>query len=335
MGYSFNQRLSHFFHVVSNIRPIVWICLYVCAAPLFALIYWALPDGQFRIPDNSATDFGSWFYYSIVTITTLGFGDYTPAHGAAQAVTAVEVMCGLIFLGLFLNAVGSMKSEIDVASEIEKQKEAHLSLESEKLLKNVPALIHTLNTFLAYCYAVTTPSDKREETETKYNPQFTFKDLRGLFEPTGLPFDPTKEAAVVRLLQSSSQTSLVLDSLQQRIDLSLWPRLLEDCFSFVANWQMFSHADILLRNMVSGKIQEDSEEEKRARSSLEKKIYEWEPSHGATPDKELQMVAELETFIKENASIAIDIETEITQLAMARMKENKSSTEELNPKPSV
>ena len=109
-----SDRLKHFFHVVSNIRPIVWIALYVAVIPLFALIYQAIPAGQFRIPDGGTTDFGSWLYYSIVTITTLGFGDYTPTQGIAQSVTAVEVMCGLIFLGLFLNAVGSMKSEIDV-----------------------------------------------------------------------------------------------------------------------------------------------------------------------------------------------------------------------------
>ena len=100
---SFSDKVRHFFHVVSNIRPIVWIGIYVCITPIFALIYWALPDGQFRIPDNAGTDYGSWLYYSIVTITTLGFGDYTPAHGWAQAVTAIEVMCGLIFLGFFLN----------------------------------------------------------------------------------------------------------------------------------------------------------------------------------------------------------------------------------------
>ena len=177
MSISISDRIRHFFHQVSNIRPIVWIGLYVAITPLFALIYWALPDPQFRIPDGAATDYGSWLYYSIVTITTLGFGDYTPAHGWAQAVTAVEVMCGLVFLGFFLNAVGSMKSEIDVESEIEKQRKAHFELEKEKLLKTIPVLLHTLNTFLAYCYAVTTPKADRT-SDSKYNPDFKFSDMR-------------------------------------------------------------------------------------------------------------------------------------------------------------
>ena len=70
-----SDKTRHFFHVVSNIRPIVWIVLYVVLMPLFAFIYWMLPDGQFRIPDGGTVGYGSWLYYSIVTITTLGFGD--------------------------------------------------------------------------------------------------------------------------------------------------------------------------------------------------------------------------------------------------------------------
>ena len=130
-----SRKFRHFFHVVSNVRPLYWIITYVCLIPIFALLYWWLPDTQFRIPDGAATDYGSWLYYSIVTITTLGFGDYTPAHGWAQAVTALEVVCGLSIFGFFLNSVGSMKSEIDVESEIEKQRMVHEAGEKEKLLK--------------------------------------------------------------------------------------------------------------------------------------------------------------------------------------------------------
>ena len=86
-----SDRFRHFFHVVSNVRPLYWICAYLCMMPLFALIYWALPEAQFRIPDGAPTGYGSWLYYSIVTITTLGFGDYTPAHIWAQCFTAIEV----------------------------------------------------------------------------------------------------------------------------------------------------------------------------------------------------------------------------------------------------
>ncbi|MDE7381655.1 MAG: potassium channel family protein [Muribaculaceae bacterium] len=300
-----SDRLRHFFHVVSNIRPIVWIGVYVAITPVFALIYWALPDTQFRIPDGATTDFGSWLYYSIVTITTLGFGDYTPAHGWAQAVTAIEVMCGLIFLGFFLNAVGAMKSENDVAEEVEKQQRAHYAAEKEKLRKSVPSLLHTLNVFLSYCYAVTTPGSQRGKGVTRYNPSFSFSDLADLFQPTKLPFDLSGLPAVERFVKSAQHLTLTLDSLQNRIDLTLWPEVVDDCFAFVANWQMFSATDSLTGSLSEEKMREITSaiaEFDRTESDLKK--------GAANPD--LQPVVELYYFIKENAELALKLETTLT-----------------------
>lgn len=196
-----SDQVKHFFHVVSNVRPVVWIGSYIALMPIFAFIYWVLPDGQFRIPDGAGVDFGSWLYYSIVTITTLGFGDYTPAHGMAQCVTAIEVMCGLTILGFFLNAVGSMKSEIDVSSEIEKQRQLHSAQEKDKLIKIYPLLLKRLNTFIYHC---------------------------------------ENNVLQSQLTRSAFSIALALDSLQTRVDLTEWPDLLENCFTLVADCQLFT-----------------------------------------------------------------------------------------------
>lgn len=240
---SASTKLLHFWFVVSNIRPIYWIVLYLCFVPLFAFFYWILPEGQFRIPDSAGTNFGDWLYYSIVTLTTLGFGDYTPCKSASQWITAIEVLCGLVTIGFFLNAVGSMKSEIDVESELEKQRLVHQSQETEKLQKNTPILIFKLNQFLSYCYAVTTPLSKRQ-TQLTYNENFTRDDMTDMNKPSGIPNDFSNKSAIQQLLKCAGSLSLVLDTLQARIDLTLWPELLEDCFAFVANYQMLSTDDI-------------------------------------------------------------------------------------------
>lgn len=310
-----SDHVRHFFHVVSNIRPVVWIALYVALTPVFALIYMWLPDAQFRIPDGGSTDFGSWLYYSIVTISTLGFGDYTPAHGWAQAITAVEVLCGLIILGLFLNAVGSMKSEIDVESEIEKQRHRHFNIEKEKLLKSIPSIINSLNTFLAYCYAITTPLDKRNDEDVKYNPDFSFNDMADLFKPSGLPIDHTSLPTVVRFLKSASQTSLALDSLQTRIDISLWPEVVEDCFSFVANYQMFSSIDSLSGKPGALFLDGNTMDEKEAENRISTMIADWKGPLEFKNMMEMQPVGELYFLIKDNAVIARKLETAFTKIA--------------------
>lgn len=310
------QKLSdwirHFFHVVSNVRPLVWMGLYVLCVPVFALVYWWLPDAQFRIPDGAGTDFGSWLYYSIVTITTLGFGDYTPAHGWAQAVTAIEVMCGLVYLGFFLNAVGSMKSEIDVSSEVEKQRRAHFEMEKSRLVSGEPALIHVLDDFLAYCYAVTTPLGKRV-AGGGYNPDFAVSDMRDMFKPSGLSFDTTSLPAVSRLVNCAVRVSLTLDSLQNRVDLSLWPAILDDCFAFVAGVQMFSSADSLSGKPSALLPAEGAESGTKAEEQLSAQIGAWQGAPDMNAGGALRPVFELYYFIRENASLALKLESALAE----------------------
>lgn len=312
---SASDRIRHFFHVVSNVRPIVWICLYVALMPIFALIYNWLPDGQFRIPDGGTTDYGSWLYYSIVTITTLGFGDYTPAMAGAQAVTAVEVGCGLVILGFFLNAVGSMKSEIDVDSEIEKQRRIHDAQERDKLVKSIPMIIHNVNYFLAYCYAVTTPLAKRESAQPVYNPDFTFNDMADLYQPSGLPADHTSAPAVEGLLRATSRLALCIDSLQNRVDLTLWPDLLEDCFSFVADYQMFTSSDALAER-IDMRIHEGKDiTPSVADRKLSDEIAQYSGPTDSTGTRQLIPYFDLYNFIKKAASYARSIEIQLTSLS--------------------
>ncbi len=303
-----SPRAYHFFHVLSNVRPMVWVLFYLALVPIFAVIYWALPDGQFRIPDGSGTEFGSWIYYSIVTITTLGFGDYTPAHGWAQTFTAVEVGFGLVVMGLFLNSVGSMKSEIDVTSEVEKQKRAHFELEKDKLQKSLPVLLHNISKFLAYCYAVTTPVSKRQKDGGEYNPDFTIQDMADMFKPSGLDIDKTNIPAVDRLLKKAAQTSLCLDSLQSRVDLTLWPDLLEDSFSFVADYQMFSSADDLADHPGMLLTAEQQAEAGTVEEKISKAIASWEGPVNLEAESPLRPVAELYYFIKGTAAAATKLE---------------------------
>ena len=311
-----STRLKHFFHVVSNIRPIVWIALYVALVPVFALIYWWLPDSQFRIPDSAGTDFGSWVYYSIVTITTLGFGDYTPAHGWAQAVTAVEVMCGLIFLGFFLNAVGSMRSEIDVESELEKQRRVHEATETEKLLRNIPVILHKLNLFMAYCYAVTTPlADRTAGKKLEFDPDFSFSDMRDLYKPSHIPADRTMRPAVEGLLRSSADTSLFLDSLQTRIDMTLWPDLLNECFAFVAECQMFSSTDAIVGHPQRLARKMGDVSDKVAETRIADSIQQWKGGMEISEDNPMNPFIELSSYIRDNGSRAAAIEASLSEIA--------------------
>jgi len=78
----------------------------IAFALFFGAVYWIsemagtpmLYSDPTRVPDWWFTS----FYYSIVTYTTLGFGDVTPQSGTGQLLVTIEVILGYITLGMLV-----------------------------------------------------------------------------------------------------------------------------------------------------------------------------------------------------------------------------------------
>lgn len=117
--------LASFWYVLTNFgqspaRLLMWA---ISIWFFFGLIYAGLPLPRFI--SNSAVGhllvhlspvlgrsgepierFGNWFepfYFSTVTITTLGYGDITPMNAVAQCLASLEAVLGYIILGAFLS----------------------------------------------------------------------------------------------------------------------------------------------------------------------------------------------------------------------------------------
>jgi hypothetical protein len=76
------------------------LCTYVLLGLLFAFAYLALDaikDGPFFVQPGPHQE-SEYIYFSFVTLTTLGFGDLSPAVGLPQALTALEALVGSVFL---------------------------------------------------------------------------------------------------------------------------------------------------------------------------------------------------------------------------------------------
>ena len=76
---------------------------------VFGLVYSLDLHLDWGLMDYSGTAQG-WltpFYYSIVTYTTLGFGDITPTHWVGELVVVVEVLLGYLTLGLLLTILAN------------------------------------------------------------------------------------------------------------------------------------------------------------------------------------------------------------------------------------
>ncbi|HEX2427008.1 MAG TPA: potassium channel family protein [Gaiellaceae bacterium] len=76
------------------------LCTYVLLGLLFAFAYLALDlvrDAPF-FAQSGTHEASEHLYFSFVTITTLGFGDLSPAVGLPQALTALEALLGSVCL---------------------------------------------------------------------------------------------------------------------------------------------------------------------------------------------------------------------------------------------
>ena len=75
------------------------LCAYVLIGLLYAFLFLAV--AEFRdtfFAQAGPREQGEYVYFSFVALTTLGFGDLSPAKGLPQALTVSEALLGNIFL---------------------------------------------------------------------------------------------------------------------------------------------------------------------------------------------------------------------------------------------
>ncbi len=65
-----------------------------------------LLDSSNSVFETTRPSYSNFLYLSIVTITTLGYGDIVPISSAGRVLIAIESLTGIVLMGFFLNAVG-------------------------------------------------------------------------------------------------------------------------------------------------------------------------------------------------------------------------------------
>ena len=90
-------------------KPVIFIVLYSVTIIFFSIVYYLLPDSYFHIPNikpgNTELTYTDSFYFSVVTISSLGFGEIFPISSESKLLVSLEVIIGLTLMGLFVNSI--------------------------------------------------------------------------------------------------------------------------------------------------------------------------------------------------------------------------------------
>jgi len=125
---------------ITNQKPFVYGYFHLILIPLYATIFTLIPKASLTL-NGHEEGFISNLYFSVITITTLGYGDITPTGTLSQLLVASESILGIILIGLFLNALshqhGLEIQEIEKRAQIEKNKirSIHSFLAFNKLIE--------------------------------------------------------------------------------------------------------------------------------------------------------------------------------------------------------
>ncbi|TKU41635.1 potassium channel family protein [Citrobacter sp. wls714] len=147
-----NNTSKNFFDVTSY-PPYAYALFYFINIISFALIYNIFFSNDFK---SGYLNFIQATYFSVVTVTTLGFGDITPKLDSSSLLIAIttQVVLGVITIGLFLNGISQKLSDKKDKIKEEHEKEIEEQKIAKLLIILKPIIVSYLE-ILAETYKVT------------------------------------------------------------------------------------------------------------------------------------------------------------------------------------
>ncbi|MGE6415782.1 potassium channel family protein [Planococcus kocurii] len=247
--------MREFLKNLMNKRPIIYGGWFLSSIPLYAVAFTFLPESSFQL-NNHESGFFSYFYFSIITITTLGYGDITPVGDLGQLLTASESLLGIILIGLFLNSL-SHQHGIEVQ---ENEKQTQIKRDEERAIERFSAFNQlvelNINRYKMYLFAVTTPINERN-SGTTFNEAFKFNDMRDLFKSTARLSDHHFTPAIEYYFKSLKE---LVESLEELVKLGYvqsWPEIENLCIKFIEDSKELDFSDYIL-NQPNVKIGEQN-----------------------------------------------------------------------------
>lgn len=226
----------------------------------FALVYWILPEGAWN-EEHPVNGFGDGLYFSVVTITTLGFGDIYPVSLLARIFVCLEVILGVFIVGFYLNAVSTEQAD-KVNQQSEKRNAAERkSIALARLCQNVPLITPKIDHFILACYEVVTPIKDRHLQDISKGFEVKYCNMYDLYNLSLLMTNPFGKPLIECFFEKLHNLESELRFTLTNNDLSHWPDLRNCIYDVVTSFSTFEYEQSIVRNkdLVSGAGTPDEE----------------------------------------------------------------------------
>ncbi len=293
---------------ILNWAPKIWGIIYASLIPMFALIYCLMPSGSFF---GITSDGISWvehlynsIYFSVITITTLGYGDVYPLTFGAKAAVILETTLGMLVIGMFLNSVATMKSKIDLEIESKKQDRIRKNIEITKLARQFLLLKEDLLEYIRLTTKITTPG-YHGNTPYSYNEDFKFQDLRDMYRITGQFKDSLSEPAINIYFRTQKDMANRFELVLTNVDMSYWPNLEKKLLDVLHNIKIFNCEGFIVSqpNMTAG--------DKKLSDVWMEQVRDWNKDVEYEQQSAINPYISLYKLIKANMPLIISIMGEI------------------------
>lgn len=245
--------------------------------------------------------FGSALYFSIVTITTLGFGDMFPKDGFARTMVCLEVLAGVVFVGVFLNSIAQAQT----------QRLQYLN-EKAKLRQHYLLLSKLFEKYLQAAFYVVTPWEKQELPADilSYKFNFTFNDMADLNATPRYLSSQLNSSAVSNFFDIHDRLYQELRHTVDNVDLSYWPSLETNIHNFLQHCSDFTYKDTILTNTLITPFVNPGQSKQAIVSKL---IHNHVGAFSMDPQDQTTPYAALYNMLKENTTLMQNIAVEMAK----------------------
>ncbi|AYA68604.1 two pore domain potassium channel family protein [Acinetobacter sp. WCHA55] len=183
----YSEMMGQALRKLSKINPIYFALIYLAAIFVSSILIYCIPIFKLvsSLEGINLESFYTAFYFSLITITTLGYGDIVPSNDATRILASGLALFGIVLTGLFLNSLAFIISTLTQLDDRRKIEEERKDLEIEKFSKISILIEQNFNDFKYAATSLITPIEKYNpiiDTTPLMKMDFKLNDLKDLFK---------------------------------------------------------------------------------------------------------------------------------------------------------